>query len=129
MDVSEFQVVFYKDTNEEPVVLEWLRRLPTKARLKGMAWMKRLKLSGHALRRPDADYLGGRIYELRWKFQTVNYRILYFFFGRKMIVLTNGFTKEAVIPAGEMNRALRYKLIFESNPIKHAFVGGWEEEI
>lgn len=128
MDASGFQVVFYKELDGEPIALKWLNKLPTKARLKGVDRIKRLKELGYALRRPDADYLRDGIYELRWRFQSVNCRILYFFFGRKMIVLTHGLTKETAIPIKEIEFALGCKRTFERDPINHSYIGKIEEE-
>lgn len=37
---------------------------------------------------------------------TVNYRILYFFNGRQVAVLSHGITKEDVVPPAEIERAI-----------------------
>lgn len=58
----------------------------------------------------------------------MNYRILYFFFGRKMIVLTHGLTKETTIPIKEIEFALGCKRGFERDPINHSYIGKIEEE-
>ena len=81
---------------------------------------------GHELRRPEADFLRDGIYELRSRSGTVNYRILYFFHGREVAVLTNAITKEDEIPAVEINRALNRRRLFIANPAAHTFVGDIE---
>ena len=77
------KVVFYKDDDESVPVLEWLRSLQPKARSKCVVKIERLAALGHELRRPEADYLRDKIYELRIGLQGVNYRILYFFYENK----------------------------------------------
>ena len=57
-----------------------------------------LKQQGHELRRPIADFLRDGIYELRPSFQGVHYRILYFFSGRNVVVVSHGIVKEAEVP-------------------------------
>ena len=53
---------------------------------------------GHELRRPAADYLRDEIYELRAKQGHVQYRMLYFFHDRDVVVLAHALTKEDEIP-------------------------------
>ena len=105
--------------------LDWFNDLPETAYTKGMARVRRLAELGHELRRPEADYLEEGIYELRWRFQSVNYRALYFFHGRDTVVLSHGFTKEDRIPPREIDRALRHKALFQKNPNAHTY----EEEL
>jgi len=76
---------------------------------------------GHELRRPEADYLRDGVYELRWRFQSVNYRILYFFHGRDVIVLSNGLTKEDRVSSQEIALAVRRKAVFENDPSGHTY--------
>src|SRR5882757_5868052 len=71
---------------------------------------------GHELRRPAVDFLRDGIYELRAKQGRVQYRILYFFQGRNVAVLSHSLTKEDSIPLVEIERALKRKRQFEQNP-------------
>src|SRR5690348_14564862 len=73
------------------------------------------------LRRPAADYLRDGIYELRAKQGHVQYRILYFFHERKVAILAHSLTKEAAIPPVEIERAIKRKKLFESNPRKYTY--------
>jgi hypothetical protein len=57
-------------------ILGWLDSLPDKA--------QKLAELGHELRRPEADFLRDKIYELRVNFKGINYRILYFFIKTKL---------------------------------------------
>lgn len=88
------KVVFYRDENGMCPVLEWLRTIPAKAQDKCRVKMGRLAELGHELRRPEADLLRDKIYELRASLQGVHYRLLYFFHGNTAAVLASGITKE-----------------------------------
>lgn len=49
------------------------------------------------------------------------YRILYFFSGKNVIVVSHGIKKEAEVPAVEINRAVERRKKFEANPKAHTF--------
>ncbi|MGA2609867.1 MAG: type II toxin-antitoxin system RelE/ParE family toxin [Terriglobia bacterium] len=83
--------------------------------------LKRLEDLGHELRRPEADYLRDGIYDLRASYQGVHYRMLYFFHGRSVVVLTHGVVKEREVPAKEIDRAIRAKDAFVRDPSTHTF--------
>lgn len=74
---------------------------------------------GHELRRPEADYLRSGIYELRTKLGHVNYRVLYFFDGTTAAVVTHGIVKEDVVPAKEIELALRRMNQYLANRTLH----------
>lgn len=78
-----------------------------------------LEDQGHELRRPHAENLGQDIYELRVKYNHVNYRILYFFQGQAAVVVSHGFSKEKRIPPKEIRLAVERKMKFESDPDSH----------
>lgn len=118
------QVIFYRDEAGRVPLLDWLDGLPDKAQLKCLARLQRLEMLGHELRRPEADYLGNGIYELRASFQGVQYRMLYFFHKTAVIVLSHGLKKEREAPTIEIDRALERKRQFEQAPEKHTFSGG-----
>lgn len=104
-------------------MVEWLdnlRSLP-KHRAKCIKSIELLKASGYNLRRPYAAPLRGEIYELRVKYGHVNYRMLYFFHGNTAVVLTHGLTKEKEVPPVEIDRAIRLKERYESDPNSHSF--------
>ncbi len=112
-------LVLYAEEGACPV-LEWFREFPERVYAKGVDRVERLAELGHELRRPEADYLGEGIYELRWRYQSVNYRLLYCFHGREAVVLSHGLTKEDRIPPREMDLAIRRKAAFQKNPEAHA---------
>jgi phage-related protein len=119
-------VVFYQEQEGDAPVVEWLRELNaknSKAYDKCRAAIARLALLGHELRRPEADYLRDGIYELRVRFGSVNYRLLYFFHGQTVCVIAHGLTKEAAVPATDLKRAITRKSVFTGNPTVHTFKG------
>ena len=117
-------VVFYRDDKDRVPVLDWLKELrqeDRKAHAKCVVRIRRLAEEGHGLRRPEADYLRDGIYELRAKSGRVNYRVLYFFHGRTVAVLAHALTKEAEVPAAEIERALERKTLYEKHPDGHTY--------
>lgn len=113
-------IVSFRDDDGSAPFLDWFDRLPAKAKLKCRARLRLLADHGHDLRRPAADYLRDGIYELRAKAGRVQYRILYCFQGRMAVVILHAIMKAgAVVPAMEIDRALRRKRTFEHNPRFH----------
>jgi phage-related protein len=101
-------------------VLDWILGLPRKAGYKIYAKLERLESQGHKLRRPEADYLVDDIFELRIIRQGIQYRILYFYHGKGIIVLAHGIIKKSSkVPKIEIRRAQKRKKKFKANPSKH----------
>ena len=118
------RVIFFQDETGHAPVLDWLQDLQeenAKAWANCRAKIVLLSQVGHELRRPAADFLRDGIYELRANQGHVQYRILYFFHGRNVAVLSHSLTKEDSIPAVEIERALKRKRLFEGNPEKHTY--------
>ncbi len=113
------KVVFYKEDDGSVPILEWLDSLQEKALDKCTVRIERLEELGHELRRPEADFLRDGIYELRIGLQHVNYRMLYFFHGRTVAVVSHGLVKEAEVPAKEIEKVIERKRKFENNPKAH----------
>jgi hypothetical protein len=123
-------VLFYQDEHQTVPVVDWLGGLPKNVRAKCQAYLKQLEDFGHELRRPIADYLRDGIYELRPSCRGIHYRILYFFpkadKGRqadppRIVVVSNGLTKESEVPDVEIDRAIERKKMFEADPKRHTF--------
>src|SRR6266536_6468393 len=122
--MTRIHVAFYQDVNGEAPVVNWLlelRNYNKKAWTNCRVRIELLAELGHELRRPAADYLRDGIYELRAKQGHVQYRILYFFHDRQVAVLAHSLTKEEMIPAADIERAIKRKKLFESNPQKHTY--------
>jgi phage-related protein len=113
-------VVFFVDEEGMCPLLVWLDQLPTKVQDKCIVRIERLEQLGHELRRPEADFLRDGIYELRVSFQSVNYRMLYFFY-RQTAVISHGLAKEKQVPEREIEVAIRHRELFESNPTKYTY--------
>ncbi len=114
--MAQTEVFFFREPKDGSVpLLEWLDGLPTKVKAKCIERIDRLGELGHELRRPEADFLREGIYELRASYQGVHYRMLYFFAGKAVVVLSHGLTKEREVPAREIHRAVERKKKVESN--------------
>jgi hypothetical protein len=113
------RVVIYCEREGQAGLLDWLDGLPLKAQDKCRVRIERLAELGHELHRPAADYLRDGVYELRASLQGVNYRILYFFHGRAIAVLSHGLTKEKAVPSKEIDRAVERKKKFDVDPKRH----------
>jgi phage-related protein len=126
--MPQTDVVFYQEDRNDVPVLDWLkelRRSDQRAYESCVAAIARLADSGHELRRPLADILRDGIHELRIRKGRVNYRILYFFHGRNLAILGHALTKEDKVPKADIERAIRRKRAFESDPAGHSYT---EEE-
>jgi hypothetical protein len=118
------QVVFYQEADGHAPVVDWLQELletNERAWANCRARIELLVQFGHELRRPAADYLRDGIYELRAKQGHVQYRLLYFFHGRQVAVLAHGLTKEDEVPPADIERAIKRKKLFETNPKAHTY--------
>lgn len=114
------EIVFYREDEKTVPVRDWLDAISGKAQAKCLVKLGRLEEMGHELRRPEADYLREGIYELRVRWQSVNYRMLYFFHGRTVAVVSHGIVKEKEVPAKEIDLAIRRKRMFEADPKAHS---------
>ncbi len=116
--VPQSELIFYKE-GETVLFDEWLKALPVKVQAKCLTLVSMLRSQGHELRRPIADILRDGIYELRLSYQGVNYRILYFFSGKNIVVISHGLSKKVDVPAIEIDRAIERKNEYEANPKVH----------
>lgn len=119
--MPKIQLIFYQDERGNIPILEWLDSLPDKAQNKCFVKLERLAELGHELRRPEADFLRDKIYELRINFQGINYRVLYFFYKNQAVVISHGIIKEKEVPPLEIEQAIKNKTKFEKNPELHTY--------
>lgn len=116
------RLVLYREADGTVPLLHWLEKLVAKARAKYRVRLGRLVELGRELRRPEADYLRGDIYELRVRHLGVHYRMLYFFHGPEVVVVSHGFSKQqARVPPREIELAARRKHAFEADPKAHTY--------
>jgi phage-related protein len=113
-------VLFYREGDDVPC-LDWLESLQRKPAEKILAALDRLADLGHEAHNSSrlVEYLGNDLYELRVRYGSVNYRVIYFFFGRTAVVLSSGFTKEREIPPIESERAGSRREQFLLDPEQH----------
>jgi hypothetical protein len=114
-------VIFYREDDDSVPILDWLDGIPAKAQVKCLARLKRLEDLGHELRRPEADLLRDGIHELRVGLQGIHYRMLYFFHGKDVAVVSQGLTKERRVPPRDIDEAIERKAKFEADPGRHTF--------
>lgn len=119
--MPRIKVIFFMEEDGRVPVIDWLDELSEKAQDKCLARLKRLEDLGHELRRPEADLLRDGIYELRIGLHGLNYRILYFFHGREVVVISHGLLKERVVSPREIDRAAERRKRFEADPKRHTF--------
>ena len=115
------KVLLYQEDDGAVPLLEWLDSLPSKAVAKCRVRIERLAELGHELRRPEADFLRDGVYELRVGLQGQNYRILYFFYEKAVVVLSHGVIKEREVPPREIDKALERKRKLEADPKRHVY--------
>ncbi len=79
-----YEVLFYYDKKGNAPVEQFIEATPIKVRQKVLAWVGLLEDKGASFKRPYADKVEGKLYELRIRMASNNIRILYFFtFERK----------------------------------------------
>ena len=114
------EVVFYAEPDGTCPLLVWLDRLPQKVQDRCIVRIERLAELGHELRRPEADILRNGIHEIRASYQSVQYRILYFFHAG-IAVVTHGIVKENRVPDADLERARGRKASYEADPERHTY--------
>jgi phage-related protein len=114
--LAQAEVLFYREPEDDSVpLLQWLGDLPTKVQAKCVERIDRLGELGHEMRRPESDFLRDGVYELRASYQGVHYRMLYFFAGKSVVVVSHGLTKKREVPPREIDQALRRKQLVEAD--------------
>jgi len=115
-------VHIFRDDDGRVPFWEWLDELEARSRKvyeKCRSYVARLAEYGHELRRPTADYLRDGIYELRFSYLGVNYRILYGFVGKDVVLISHGITKERRVPFAEIDRAVERLNKYIGDPEKY----------
>ena len=121
--MPKIEVVIFADEDGHSPLIEWMDKIPVKAQDKCIVRIERLSEMGHELRRPEADYLRDKIYELRVALQGVQYRILYFFY-QNTGVLAHGLIKTGdEVPPADINLTIERKEKYEDNPQGHTYRG------
>jgi hypothetical protein len=116
-------IYIYQEEDGTVPLLDWLDSLSRKVQDKCIARIELLEKHGYDLRRPICDLLKNGIYELRAGFNNVNYRILYCFRGKNVVLLSHGCTKEKKVPKKEIERAINNSKKFVKDPNAHTYNG------
>ena len=122
--MTQIDVVFYQADDGSVSALDALidlQKSDPKVALKFQALIEALAEQGYNLMRPMVGNLRDGISELRGKVKGVNHRILFFYGGEKIAVLSHHITKEKRVPPKEIDLAVRRKAKFEKDPEKHTF--------
>jgi phage-related protein len=121
-------IYFFSDEDGKVPFLEWLAELEKRQRKafeKCLYMLDLLRHFGHELRRPHADLLRDGIYELRTRVGRVNYRLLYGFVGKDLVLVSHGITKESSVPDEEIDLAVVRLALYRRDPKRYVS----EEEI
>lgn len=104
-----FEVELYEDERGFSPVYNFIMGLANrKLQAKVVGSLEVLAEKGNSLREPYSKHLEDGIFELRCKVASDIVRLLYFFHGDKLIVVTNGFVKKTQkTPAREIALAKR----------------------
>ena len=110
--MPNFTVVPYQKENGDIPIKDFLNSLDVKMRAKMYGLIGILKEKGNQLREPYSKNLDDGIFELRCKVGRNITRVLYFFYYKGQIVLTNGFVKKTQkTPPEEVELAKKEDLI------------------
>jgi len=118
------EVLIYQESVGQVPLLDWLDHLPAKVQDKCYERIERLSLLGNELRRPLSDFLRNGIYELRVRKGNVNYRVLYAFAGKDLVLLSHGCTKIKKVSDSEIDQAIRNLEQFKNDRDAHTYSEG-----
>lgn len=119
--MPETNLLLFKDADGSLPLVDWLRGLhDSRVRAKCIVAIERLELLGHELRRPEADLLRDGVYELRVRWGSVNYRILYCWIGSGVALLSHGITKERRVPPREIELAVQRRALVIADQEKYS---------
>ena len=106
--VNDWSIVFYIGARDESPVREFIAGLDDKTRVRIGSAIERLRILNVQAREPLVKHLDGKLYELRIESSTNIYRVLYFFFTSRRIVLLHAFQKKSQkTPAKEIETAIQ----------------------
>lgn len=100
--------MFFIEDNGDSPVEEFLLELDEKTQARFGWSLERLRVLNIQAREPLVKHQEGKLYELREESRTNIYRIMYFFYTGRQIILLHGFQKKSQkTPAKEITRAMR----------------------
>ena len=109
-EMSKFQVIFFQKENGESPSEQFIDSLDVKMQAKIYMLLQLLSENGNNMREPYSKHLDDGIFELRAKVGSDISRVLYFFYVRHRIIVTNGFVKKTQkTPKSEIEKAKEYR--------------------
>ena len=116
------KICFFREDDGTVPFLEWLAELEKRQRKafeKCLFMLDLLRQFGHELRRPHADMLRDGVYELRTRVGRVNYRVLYGFVGKDLVLVSHGITKETFVSDTEIDLAVSRLALYRRDPKRY----------
>jgi phage-related protein len=81
--------------------------------------MEQLEEHGYNLKRPQVDFIDDGIWELRVKTINGQFRLFYFFYDNRRIIITHGIKKKTgPVPQSDIKRAKEFRLVYLSRKEK-----------
>lgn len=115
------RIYWYRQGAQVPM-RTWLDSLTSRSQIRCVASMTLLSIHGHAMRRPAVAHLREGLYELRIRDGRLHMRVLFFFDGVGVVVMTHGFIKKtATVPERELALARRRREAYLGQPAAHRF--------
>jgi phage-related protein len=115
MDSGDWSIVFYREESGRSPVREFLDSLDETTQESLLVAVEMLRVRNVQAREPLVRHLEGKLWELRRESRTNIYRVIYFFFIGRRIVLLHAFQKKTQkTPRREIETALaRYNRIVQ----------------
>jgi phage-related protein len=114
---GDWSLEFYVDERGRSPVEEFLSSLDLKTRTRFRWSMEQLRVRNVRAREPLVRHLEGDLWELREESATNIYRVIYFFFTGRRIVLLHGFQKKSPrTPRNEIEIARQRHQAFRERP-------------
>ena len=113
--MSRYACIYFPTAGNRHPVEELIDSLDEATQRKYFYKIGLLESFGPLLPEPHAKKVDKRegIYELRFKGSDGQVRVLYFFFDKDQIILTNGFIKKSnKLPKGELEKAIQRRRIY-----------------
>lgn len=111
--MASISCFYYVTESGKSPVRDFIDSLDVSSQRKFFYVKSLLEEFAHKLPHPHAKYIGDEIFELRFKGQEGQIRVLYFFFHRDRAIFTNGFIKKTgKVPEREKTLAIERRQTF-----------------
>lgn len=108
---NNWELIVFEKENKAVPLDEFLDSLPKKQRAKVLRALLLLEEHGLSLPFPHRSHIEGDLHELRTRLGKNQFRILFFHFGGRELILLSGFTKKGnKLPTRELNKARSFRV-------------------